>query len=151
MASAQLKGPQNYQGDRLWDIAWMILPLINCTNCRVPFTSTDSADDGSLWSHSEHGQVRRWEWGLRETVSTDGALCQKLEGKDSTRSQAVVPWVTTDPIKKNINSRSQFFLKPSRENGGTPYGATSALNEAHSLEHWSCQGAWERESCGKIG
>lgn len=54
----------------------------------------------------------------------DGAVCQKLEGKDSTRSQAAVPWVTTDPIQKNINSRSQLFLKSSswtpslRENGG---------------------------------
>lgn len=74
----------------------------------------------------------------------DGALCQKLEGKDPTRSQAAVPWVTTDPIQKNINSRSQRSLKSSswtpslRENGGAPYGVTSALNKAHSLERWSC-------------
>lgn len=74
----------------------------------------------------------------------DGALCQKLEGKDSTRSQAAVPWVTTDPIQKNINSRSQLFLKSSswtpslRENGGALYATTSALNKVRSLEHWSC-------------
>ena len=148
VASAQLTGPQNHQGGRLWGQAWVILPPINCANCRVPFTSTDSADAGSFWSRSEHSQRgdgreawgKPWAWHL---FSIDW--------------QAVVPWVTTGSVKIEYQFKKPVLLMSSswapfvrlRENGGALIGTTSASNQVRSLELLFFWEACERGSYDK--
>ena len=83
MAFSQLRIPQNYQGDRFRDTAWMNLPLINCTKCCVPCISTDSAEDGIPFLKSFRA-LSREEGRVRPEVDCEhGILSQKLEGKDS--------------------------------------------------------------------
>lgn len=128
VASAQLTGPQNYQGDRLWDQAWMIFPLINCTN-RCVLLSTDSADCGSFWSPSENSQ--KWgDWRRPEVNSEHGTyFLHWLTGSCSLGYPG--------SVKIECQFRSQFSSCP-QVGAPTPsmpekawrlYGATSATNK----------------------
>lgn len=109
-ASAQLRGPQDHQGDRLWVSTCRICPLSNWTNCPALSSSTDwsfcrSADGGSCISEDiRDSQVRRLVGARLEVVANLEFCFKNRKGRVSFFGKRLflgLLWVT---LRKNINS-----------------------------------------------